>query len=254
VRTYLYVDGENFTIRAQKLSEELATKPEMATKLRGQLREHARDTHLDAHQLSINTWAPKPSRAAHEFADPFTKTISRKGTTHVVDELYWDSLGLWLAFYAALPDATPEETRARLLFDRATYFGSASGTDGITAQTQALHSLGFVSHVFQRSKPDDFVKRAKDDGVTVISRPKPLDLLLATQVLEDTWSNNFDRCVFVGGDEDYVPLLEAVRRRGKQVWVVAFDRYLSAKSRLRLLSDRWIPYDPVIALRPLPPS
>jgi uncharacterized LabA/DUF88 family protein len=100
--------------------------------------------------------------------------------------------------------------------------------------------------------PDSFARAQLAAGLTVVSRPKPLDIALATQVLEDAASDNFDRCVFVGGDEDYVPLLEAVRRRGKLVWLVAFDRFLRTDSPLRLACDRFLAYDPVLAVRPWP--
>jgi hypothetical protein len=249
VRTYLYVDGENFTIRAQKLAEVIAKDPEEATKLRMCAGPLYNMQSIDPHGWGIDVWAPEPARAAYDKRTSITKN----GIVFVRDELYWDCVGLWIAMSGSVPGTiNMPEYKQRLVFDRATYFGSASGTDGCIEQAQVLHQLGFVAHVFQRAKPDDFAKRAKEDGITVISRPKPLDLLLATQVLEDASADNFDRCVFVGGDEDYVPLLQAVRRRGKQVWLVAFDRYLSAKSPLRLLSDKWIPYDSVIALRPLP--
>ena len=65
-------------------------------------------------------------------------------------------------------------------------------------------------------------------------------------------SDNFDRCIIVAGDEDYVPLVEAVRRRGKHVWIVAIESALTKKGRLRLDYDRFIPYDPVLGVRPLP--
>src|SRR5262249_20775940 len=113
--------------------------------------------------------------------------------------------------------------------------------------------MGFTPHVGLKVKRDDtFAKTMKAEGLTVISRPKPMDILLATRMLEDCMSDNFDRCIFVAGDEDYVPLVEAVRRRGKQVWIVAIERYLSKTGTMRLACDRFISYDPVLAIRPLP--
>ena len=102
-----------------------------------------------------------------------------------------------------------------------------------------------------RRKPDSWAKELAAEGITVVSRPKPQDILLATRVLEDCMGDNFDRCIFVGGDEDYAPVLEAVRRRGKQVWLVAFARFMG-KGDLRLACDRFIAYDPVLGIRPLP--
>lgn len=136
--------------------------------------------------------------------------------------------------------------------DRAYYFASAAGPN-VHARSRELHAMGFEPHVGVKVKHDDaFAKTMKAEGLTVISRPKPIDILLATRMLEDCMSDNFDRCIFVAGDEDYVPLVKAVRRRGKQVWIVAIERYLSKTGAMRLACDRFISYDPVLAARPLP--
>jgi uncharacterized LabA/DUF88 family protein len=57
-------------------------------------------------------------------------------------------------------------------------------------------------------------------------------------VLEDIMEGNCDRCVFVGGDEDYTPMLEAVRRRGVEVWLVAFDRWVEGNKAFRDPNER----------------
>ncbi len=242
MRVYLYTDGENFTIRAQERDAELkANKPE-AERLAAQV-ESAVGMHAPGDALALwAQWYPEPHRPLLE--DP---ALTKNGVLFTRDEVYWDALGLFLALRTSLPSRPYNQG----LVDRAYYFTGAAGPN-IEQRERDLHALGFTPHVSVKVKPDSFAQAMKEEGITVISRPKPVDILIATRVLEDCMADNFDLCIFVGGDEDYVPLLEAVRRRGKQVWLVVFERWLAKRGRLRLACDRFIAYDPVIAFRPLP--
>jgi uncharacterized protein (TIGR00288 family) len=49
-----------------------------------------------------------------------------------------------------------------------------------------------------------------------------VDITLATEMLGHAHRKNYDIAVLVAGDEDYVPLAEAVKREGRQVvlWFV----------------------------------
>lgn len=249
VRTYLYVDGENFAIRARRLHEEIAKEPKRheQTVLNANALCSVRFETFDVYGNHYPKWVPAPVRAVRDG----NQQLTRNGILHVADEVYWDVIGLYIAMMHAIPE-DPASPHGQVQVDRATYFASSNGNDGRAKRARELHQLGFTPHVFQRTKPDDLAKALAKDGITVVSRPKPLDILLATMVLEDANQDNFDRCILVAGDEDYVPLIEAVRRKGKQVWVVAFDRWVATDGALRLAADRFIPYDMVLAVRPLP--
>jgi uncharacterized LabA/DUF88 family protein len=243
MRTYLYVDGENFAIRATHLDVELQKEPEQLSALKA--RANVGHAHWEgAYALNATSiWCPQ----AHRNAMDVLRTPN--GILYYKDEIYWDSIGLFIALSAASMDhsaALPD-------IDRAYYYASASGRR-IDQHARDLHTIGFTPNVSVKVRPDSFAKEMAVQGITVISRPKPVDIMIASQALDDCAANNFDRCIFVGGDEDYVPLLDAIRRRGKQVWLVAFERWLAKNQKLRFACDRFIAYDPVLAVRPLPPG
>lgn len=251
MKTYLYVDGENFATRARKLDEELKKDSVQ----REDLKEHVDRWHAKQFGMALDDysdwneaahlWAPRPHR--HAFYD----TRMQSGLLYSKDEIYWDSVGMYFSLNSSLATLHLDESRDVISVHRAYYYTGALGTR-IEQHTRDLHAMGFVPNVLPRVKPDSFVQQMAAQGITVISRPKPMDILVATQVLDDCAAGNFDRCIFVGGDEDYVPLLDAVRRRGKQVWLVAFERWLGKDQKLRLACDRFIAYDPVLSVRPLP--
>jgi uncharacterized LabA/DUF88 family protein len=244
---YLYVDGENFTKRAAALQEELRAAPDQLAKLSARTVGGGAWTHYDA-LANVERWCPEPHR---DMVKERTRTAN--GILYTRDEVYWDPVGLYAALAANLAYDQSHVRGAynRNVVQRAYYFTSAS-QERIDQHTRDLHAIGFAPHVIQRVKPDGWVRDLAQQGITVVSRPKPVDILIATQVLEDCADNNFDECIFVGGDEDYVPLLEAVRRRGKAVWLVAFERWLAQGGRLRYACDRFLAYDSVLAARPLP--
>ena len=59
------------------------------------------------------------------------------------------------------------------------------------------------------------------------NRSKRVDITLTTEVLSHAYNNNFDVAVLVAGDEDYVPLVQEIKRRGKQVALWFFNDGLS---------------------------
>jgi hypothetical protein len=240
MRTYLYVDGENFAIRAGHLDAALKAQPRQAEALKQ--RANVRGVQWEHANTKSDIWCPEPHRSA------MNSPRTEHGLLYSKDEVYWDSAGLFIALMATAMDHVGYSGP---MINRGYYFASASGTRK-EQHARDLHALGFSPDVSTRIKPDSWAKQKASEGITVISRPKPVDILIATQVLEDCMADNFDECIFVGGDEDFVPLLQAVRRRGKRVVLVAFERWLADDQRLRFVCDRFVPYDPVLAVRPLP--
>ena len=49
-----------------------------------------------------------------------------------------------------------------------------------------------------------------------------MDIQLATDMLSNGFSDNYDIAILVAGDADYVPLIEEVQRLGKLVYVTFF--------------------------------
>lgn len=58
-------------------------------------------------------------------------------------------------------------------------------------------------------------------------RAKRVDISLATDMLSHAQRNNYDLAILVGGDEDYVPLIQAVMAEGRRVVVWALESGLS---------------------------
>lgn len=89
------------------------------------------------------------------------------------------------------------------------YYTSAPGDlDSRRAIERKLRDAGIEApRVFHRPKS---------------GRSKRVDITLATEMLTHAHRKNFDVAVLVAGDEDYVPLVEAVKHEGQQLvlWFV----------------------------------
>ncbi|MBI2870377.1 MAG: NYN domain-containing protein [Candidatus Omnitrophica bacterium] len=86
------------------------------------------------------------------------------------------------------------------------FYTSVQGDDDrLVAVTDALKAAGLEApHVFKKSK----------------GRPtKRVDISLATHMLLHASRKNYDIAVLVAGDEDYVPLVEAVKTEGRRVFL-----------------------------------
>ena len=66
---------------------------------------------------------------------------------------------------------------------------------------------------------------------------KQVDIALCVDMLTNAHRNNYDVAVLIAGDEDYVPLVEAVQAEGKRVFVWFLDNGLSPL--LRRAADRF---------------
>lgn len=98
------------------------------------------------------------------------------------------------------------------------YYTSARGDDDKRDEYELkLKSLGIEApRVFPRRKS---------------GRSKRVDISLATDMLQHAHRDNYDIAVLVGGDEDYVPLVEAVKAEGKRVALWALNSGLSPALR-----------------------
>lgn len=98
------------------------------------------------------------------------------------------------------------------------------------------------------NKIEDIIDQLLDTGISdprvfkkKEGRSKRVDITLATEMLSHSYSNNFEVAVLVAGDEDYVPLIQEVKRAGKQVAVWFFEEGLS--KNLRRESDVYLNID-----------
>jgi hypothetical protein len=106
---------------------------------------------------------------------------------------------------------------------RAVYFTVFTGTDeNLHEAHKYIRDACFEPQIFREEK-DKAKQRAnslKQDGVLV--KPKGVDIALAVRMLEDAHYNNFDGCVLVTSDIDYLPVIQSIRRMGKNVFVLGY--------------------------------
>jgi len=71
----------------------------------------------------------------------------------------------------------------------------------------------------------------------VNSKPKTVDVALAVRILEDAYRNIYDACYLFTSDLDFVPVIEAVKRLGKQVVVCGYRHAIGKRSELEFVPD-----------------
>jgi NYN domain len=105
---------------------------------------------------------------------------------------------------------------------RAYYYTSVVGDEKqIKSVKEALFELRFTPKVFKRTKT---------------RRSKAVDISLATDMLGHAYRGDYDVAVLFAGDGDYVPLVEEVKRLGKNVRVAFFEES-GLSDDLRLAAD-----------------
>ena len=92
-------------------------------------------------------------------------------------------------------------------------------------QERFLHHLGLVGFAIRRKQ----LKQVFDRHTGGNHLKGSLDLELAIDCLNE--AEHFDTAIFVTGDSDFVPLLEALQQRGKRVMVVATPQNVAVELR-----------------------
>ena len=127
----------------------------------------------------------------------------KKPASHV---MYEPDILVW-SRYASRPNG-PQE------FIRRYYYTSARGdSDRRTSLEDKLRRLGIEA-------PRVFPKQRN-------RRAKRVDISLATDMLTHAHRKNYDIAILVAGDEDYVPLVEAVKNEGHRVALWFLENGLS---------------------------
>lgn len=102
------------------------------------------------------------------------------------------------------------------------WFASYRGTEEFLME--------YRSHLRERNfEPKLFRKRG--------NREKGVDIALTKEMLVNAFQQNCDLIVLIAGDEDYVELVEEVKRYGQKIYGVFFGHGLS--EHLRLVFDRF---------------
>jgi len=104
-------------------------------------------------------------------------------------------------------------TRFPLIYSyalRASYYTSFVGDDqALQTIREGLWKLGFDAHAFKKARG--------------AARAKGVDVALTKDMLSHAFRGNYESAVLVAGDGDYLPLVEEVKRLGKQVHIWFFE-------------------------------
>jgi uncharacterized LabA/DUF88 family protein len=68
-------------------------------------------------------------------------------------------------------------------------------------------------------------------------RSKRVDITLATDMLTHAHRGNYDIAILVAGDEDYVPLVDAVKQEGQRVVLWFFEESKGLSTNLKMEAD-----------------
>ena len=123
---------------------------------------------------------------------------------------------------------------------RVTYYTSVIGSDEAVEKLQdEIKNLSFGRHANStlpnRVTPKVF-KRNKGT-----ERSKGVDISLTVEALNQVHSNNVDTVMLLTGDGDFQPLVEEIKRCGKQLFLGAFSSGLSPQ--LKLSADEFYVLD-----------
>lgn len=117
---------------------------------------------------------------------------------------------------------------------RSYYYTGVVGDEEKQNQVRdALRSLLFDPQVFKKKSQEQHTKA--------------VDISLATDLLSLAYKNAFDIVCLIAGDQDYVPLVQEVKRIGKQVFISFFSGSPDAglSDSLRREADLFLDLSPV---------
>lgn len=125
------------------------------------------------------------------------------------------------------------------------YVWSTKLNNECTTNARTIRKYYYTSVQGDRVAVDKIVNALRDAGIEDPSvfqkkdrqRSKRVDISLATDMLLHAFRRNYETAVLVAGDEDYVPLVEAVKYTGCRVFVWFLDNGMS--DSLRLAADKY---------------
>jgi uncharacterized LabA/DUF88 family protein len=143
----------------------------------------------------------------------------------------------WDTFYISLVGSHCPEC----LIGRAVYFTSCVGDEGIQHDLKVAIRNHYFDPVIIPERKQLADQRANlRNKAGLIEKPKAVDIGLAVRVLEDAYFANFKGCVIFTSDVDFLPLVRAVRRMGKLVFVAGYREGLSERSPLEYEPDQFL--------------
>lgn len=98
------------------------------------------------------------------------------------------------------------------------------------------------STIYMETKPgrDKFIASLEKSAFTVIGvRPqKSVDGRLIFDAMKGAYDDRYDIAAIASGDGDYIPVVQEIKRKNKEVWIVAFDH--GTNNGLKTLADNFV--------------
>jgi hypothetical protein len=127
--------------------------------------------------------------------------------------------------------------REHIHYEKGVYVWAAALND-LCVRRNVIRRHYYTSVQAAEPRLEDLVDQLKDAGVDNPyvfkknqKRSKRVDIQLSTDMLLHAARKNYDVAILIAGDEDYVPLVEAVKSEGRRVYVWAVSSGLSQALR-----------------------
>lgn len=131
---------------------------------------------------------------------------------------------------------------------KAYYFGAVQGDDDAYHEAAAyVRSHGCTPMLVRETKQLASGRRDRATSRGLVEKAKGVDALLVSRLLEDAHRGNFDACVLLTSDVDFVPAIEVVQRLGKPVLVFGFGSGLGLRSKLLHVPDVFLDLESHVA-------
>jgi hypothetical protein len=182
---------------------------------------------IHGEEADLSRLRPNPNA---QLPNPVGVDMSQRMWMHPDAKFFFDVSLMGLAF----------DSQQRV-YDRKVYFTSFTGAQaGLHAARVRIREAGFEPEVILEEK--DLAKRRTNQlkENSLLTKAKGVDIGLAVRMLEDAYHNNFQRCVLLTSDIDYLPVIEAVRRMGKQVFVLGYREGISQDSPFLYVPDLFV--------------
>ena len=121
------------------------------------------------------------------------------------------------------------------------YFTAFAGEDDtLHALRVRLRENGFEPQIVKERRSLAKQRENVRGNEGIIEKPKGVDIALAARMLEDAHRNVFKECILFTSDVDYIPVIEAVQRTGKMVFVYGYQNGIGKNSALEYVPDAFV--------------
>jgi hypothetical protein len=124
---------------------------------------------------------------------------------------------------------------------RAVYFSTVKREEEVRFEAVTiLRDTGFEPQLVEEPAEKRRQGNRIREDMGLIIKPKSVDINLTVRMIEDAQRGLYDRCFLATSDIDYLPAIEAVRRMGKNVYVLGYGTDIGTNSPFRYVPDAFV--------------